>query len=228
MMTDSTTGAQPPPVGTLSLSVTSSGPVELEVDRGALTFCEVELSSQTVDKDDKEHGQRIGMAEFWILEFSRCRADGISLLEALDAESADTEMFCPLVDHRGWSAELVDFLGRAPGPDLVIADRTTIEPMWRNHGLSLLLASVALRAVGRGRGLASMVPSPNELVAVNAPDGEVASEKVRLRQLWARLGYVEFRNDIHLLPLSSASLDRRAVEFVRRYEARSPALDPDA
>jgi GNAT superfamily N-acetyltransferase len=181
-----------------------------------------------VDDDGQERVDALGTAEFWLLDFDQCRRDEISPREALDAECADTARFCDLVDDDGWSRDLIDFLGRIPGPDLVIADRTTINPEWRGHGLSLIMASVALREVGRGRGLAAMVPSPTELVAGDASNKEIDRESGRLRALWDRLGYVEFENDVHVLKLTKTSLERRAARFVAEYRARADVADSHA
>lgn len=95
-----------------------------------------------------------------------------------------------------WSKEFEQALAHPVG-DLLIMDRVVLEPDWRGFGLGPVLAASAIRRLSNDCVAVVCEPGSADGRELTDADHEVARRK--LAEVWARCGFVPFRDGIHVL-----------------------------
>jgi hypothetical protein len=105
----------------------------------------------------------VGTADIGIVNVGAALAARHHPIELLDEWSQDlVNIGEAIFDRDGeYSEELRDWLEGSPLiGDLLIADRITLDPRFRGHGLGPLIAGLAIASLGRGCALAACIPAP--------------------------------------------------------------------
>lgn len=174
------------------------------------------------------HPTTLATAECFTIFTSKL--DGWDLHEVLDAVSADVANYAQLLDEEVVDPD-DDGVAAWEANGILIADRVTVDPRFRGHGLGPLLLAETLSELGAGCDIAVCTPAPFELESGVEPtggapvvvDAAAAAAWNRRHQelcvLWARLGFRKYRDtDIFTLrpfapEFESAVHDVRAAVF---------------
>ena len=98
--------------------------------------------------------------------------------------------------------------------DVLLCERTWIEPRYRGHKLGLLIKALSISALGRGCGIAVTYPAPFE---GNAEDVTRDRAIAALGAHWSELGFEHFKDGVWVLDLS-------AITFTQRMDALLSSL----
>lgn len=164
--------------------------------------CRLDYESEAL-----EHGVTLATAELWTIS-----PDVSDPVVALDAVSQDLANFVIFYGDDGYLHPDLEIEALSEG--MVVADRVLVEPRYRGYGLGPLLLAEALSILGVGYGIAVCEPAPFELAAdpaVRAP------ELRRLRALWSRFGFQEWKQGLYYLDLSSMGLIETRDELHKRF-----------
>ena len=95
--------------------------------------------------------------------------------------------------------------------DVLLCDRTWIEPQYRGHKLGLLIKAMSISALGRGCGIAVTYPAPFE---GDYDDGGRDRAIAALGGHWAELGFEHFQSGVWVLDLSAMTFQERMGELL--------------
>lgn len=200
-----------PGLGEMAISITHNS--RRPLGTGDPADVSTSWHSTLVAFDDDERDHLLAVAETHIIHADRL--DGWSLLDVLDEISADVASYLDLFDQDG---QLVAGISDNFAGSLIVADRVSVDPQYRGHGLGPLLLAEALVELGQGCQLAVCTPAPfeeptgyddiNGTALVDAGAAERwEHRRDELRLLWSRLGFERFEDtDIYTLDLVEPAL----------------------
>ncbi|MCJ0907328.1 hypothetical protein [Rhodococcus sp. ARC_M6] len=143
---------------------------------------------------------------------------GVDLAGELDAISADTAVFIPLVDGDRLTddVELEGF-----GSRLVLINRVSLEPAWRGcGGVGRYLTGVAIRHLDHGAACVALHASPFELrdryPGEDVPADEWEAGAAALGALWQTLGFRRHTGHLFVLDPAEVTLDHAVAGFKTR------------
>ena len=153
-----------PELGSVSLTITHSMQRLLgDDDPSAIP---AHWSSTLEARDDEFRPTTLATAESFIVNTSRLA--GWDLLEVLDAVSADVADYSRLLEEDDGDPDDEEVAAwKATG--IMIADRVTVDPRFRGHGLGPLLLAETLFELGAACDLAVCTPAPFELETGTEP-----------------------------------------------------------
>lgn len=155
------------------------------------------------------------------VDFERLQKAGVPLVEALDAYSEDFVEFCSMADGYRITDELQDRLMAYVG-GMVIADRVSVPDAFRGRKYGLLLMSLVLQELGRGR-LAVAMPA-----AFEVPPGSPGRQEADRRnaRMWETFGFERYRGDAYFLNTALTTLEDNVARFKLAVEAAEPIRIP--
>lgn len=151
----------------------------------------------------------VGWARVTIAE----RGHGANLYEVFDSIDGDHEtvaaaLFNPIDGEL--SEELEDRYPLILG-DVLLCERTWIQPRYRGHKLGLLIKAMSISALGRGCGIAVTYPAPFE---GDYEDAERDRAIAALGAHWAALGFEHFKSGVWVLDLSTITFQERTDDLL--------------
>jgi len=171
-----------------------------------------------VEDDDGHPGDHVADIAIVVVEPDRTR-DPISLL---DGEDGDLGLVAETIFDIG-SGDLdpdFDDLLEAAGSQILVLNRVELTAAWRGFGLGALLAGSALRELSAGARAAVCYPAPIGGDAEEQTDPFSRRRAVAsLERVWAGLGFVPFRNGIHVLDLGLVTLEESLAKLRAQAEA---------
>jgi GNAT superfamily N-acetyltransferase len=125
-----------------------------------------------------------------------------NIYDALDARSADYEVFCPMFEGPGspeLAAELQEELA-AYSSQVVLVDRAWLAPAWRGHGIGRLLTARLLGWVCPDPMVVALMPSPIALDEKQQEDEAAFSQEMaKVRRTWKSVGFRPFGKYIMIM-----------------------------
>ena len=165
-----------------------------------------------VQDDDGHPGDHVAEIDVAVVEPDRTR-DPISLL---DGEDGDLGLVAETILDLS-SGDLdpdFDALLEAAGSQILVLNRVELTAPWRGFGLGALLAGTALRELSGGARAAVCYPAPIDDAAEDQADPCSRRRAVAsLERVWAGLGFVPFRNGIHVLDLGLVTLEESLAKL---------------
>ncbi len=165
---------------------------------------------------DGEIAELVGTADIGIVNVGAALAARHHPIELLDEWSQDlVNIGEAIFDRDGeYSEELRDWLEGSPLiGDLLIADRITLDPRFRGHGLGPLIAGLAIASLGRGCALAACIPAPIE----GDLEGPARDRAVTaLQRTWASMGFEQYRGNVWLLDMESQPYEDMVSSLLKR------------
>lgn len=140
---------------------------------------------------------------------------GVDLADELDAISADTAVFIPLVD----GDSLTDDVERQGfGSRLVLINHVSLEPAWRGRGgVGRYLTGMAIRHIDHDAACVALHASPFELRNSygdeDVPPDECEAGAAALGELWQTLGFRRHTGHLFVLDPAEITLDHAVAEF---------------
>lgn len=148
--------------------------------------------------------------------------EGRDLAGELDALSADTEVFVPLVHGDDISQLVVDELDLAPlGDRLVLINHVRLAPELRGRGgIGRYLTGLAIRELKGGAALVALHASPFELRQEyddgNVPEDIWEARAEALGPVWESLGFQRLDGHLYVLDPTMAAMDDAITAFHAR------------
>ncbi|MDQ6798431.1 MAG: hypothetical protein M3011_10530, partial [Actinomycetota bacterium] len=174
-----------------------------------------------VDHGVDDTALEVATADLVRVDLDRVADAGASAYDLLDEQTADLEAIaCHVFDPRTGQlhTELIDAVGSAPHPGIVILDQVWVAPAYRGHAIGPLVAALALETLGTGCALALCFPSPFENRPVTGP--ELAAAIVHLGRVWAKVGFEPYRDTgVHYLGLDTTRLSDALGRLSRTRQA---------
>ncbi|HLR94907.1 MAG TPA: hypothetical protein VK053_10300 [Jiangellaceae bacterium] len=174
---------------------------------------------ETHDQED----ERIEV--FWMDGWSFRLGAGSYLAGELDALSADTAVFVPLVDGDDLSQRVVDDLDLAPlGDRLLLINHVRLDPSLRGRGgIGRYLTGLAIRELDQSAALVALHASPFEL-RQQFEDGDVPDDvweagAQALAPVWESLGFQRLGGHLFALDPATTVLDRAMTALRARLSA---------
>jgi hypothetical protein len=165
---------------------------------------------------DGEIAEQVGTADIGIVNVGAALAAGHHPIDLLDEWSQDlVNIGEAIFDRDGeYSEELRDWLQGLPLiGDLLIADRITLDPRFRGHGLGPLIAGLAIASLGRGCALAACIPAPIE----GDLEGPARDRAVKaLQRTWASIGFEQYQDNVWLLDMESQPYEDMVTGLLKR------------
>lgn len=143
--------------------------------------------------------------------------------EAMDAHSGDVARIGESVLDVAtgqWSADFEKALAHPVG-DLLVMDRVVLEPDWRGFGLGPALAASAIRRLSND--CVAVVCEPGSADGREMTETEHAAARRKLAAVWARCGFVPFRDGIHFLDCHLQRPQDLLVERLEEFTALGAA-----
>jgi len=172
-----------------------------------------------VETDD-DQGRPTGV--FWMGGWTFRLGAGHYLAGELDALSADTAVFIPLVEGDDVSQRLVDELDLVPlGDGLVLINHVRLDPEMRGRG-GIAATSPAWRSANcpQARRSWRSTPPPFELRQEfddgNVPDDVWEAGAEALGPVWESLGFDRFEGHLYVLDPTRTALDDAMTALRRR------------
>ncbi len=128
------------------------------------------------------------------------------LYEVLDSIDGDHETIGATIfdASTGKLAPALEEMLMLPVGDILICDRTWIDPQYRGHDLGLVIKAMTIQVLGRGCAFAVAYPAPFEGELTGAAR-EHAIE--RLGAHWSRVGFKHFQDGVWILDLAARTFD---------------------
>ena len=124
-----------------------------------------------------------------------------NIYDALDARSADYEVFSPMFEGPGspeLAAELQEELA-AYNSQVVLVDRVWLAPAWRGHGVGRLLTARLLGWVCPDP-MVALMPSPIALDEKQQEDEATFNQEMaKVRRTWKSVGFRPYGKDIMIM-----------------------------
>lgn len=171
----------------------------------------------TLDKTVTDTGLKLTILRACglLVDLSRVK----NVYDALDARSADYEVFCSLFEGPR-KPELVEELQEELatfGPAVVLVDRVRLAPAWRGHGgVGRLLTARLLRWVCTEPRVVALMPSPIALDDKQQEDKAVFDQEMtKVRRTWESLGFKPFGKDILIMDPAMVYHDEAVKKLAR-------------
>jgi GNAT superfamily N-acetyltransferase len=149
-----------------------------------------------------------------LVDLSRVR----NIYDALDARSADYEVFSPMFEGPG-SPELAGELQEelaSYSSQVVLVDRVWLAPAWRGHGVGRLLTARLLGWVCPDPMVVALMPSPIALDEEQQEDEEAFNQEMaKVRRTWKSVGFRPFGKDIMVMDPAMADHGEAADKLAR-------------
>ena len=175
--------------------------------------------SEWDDETDTSTQHPLGTLDVVVIDCDRALNDGVSGFDLLDVESGDratigAEVFD--IESVGLRESVEDALDDNFGSQLIVLDRVRVEPQFRGHNLGPILAGLVLDTLRIGsNAFSACYPAPFE----GDLKGDARNRAIdSLTRTWAKLGFQELRNGVHVL-----DLNRLDEALVRLGVASEPA-----
>jgi hypothetical protein len=180
----------------------------------ALDHWDVEVLAEPLDEND-EPTEEISVGWASVTIFSRYSSvNGFEAFDAIDGDyyTVGAVLFDPRTGDlaKGLEAKYSGVMG-----DILLCERTWIDPKYRGHDVGLLVKAMSLSALGRGCGIAVTYPAPFE------GEHSDAGRKQAIKALgahWGRLGFQHFKKGVWVLDLSLITFEERRAELLGKLE----------
>jgi GNAT superfamily N-acetyltransferase len=150
-----------------------------------------------------------------LVDLSRVR----NVYDALDARSADYEVFSPMFEGPGspeLAGELQDELA-SYSSQVVLVDRVWLAPAWRGHGAGRLLTGRLLGWVCPDPVVVALMPSPIALDEKQQDDEAAFSQEMaKVRRTWKSVGFRPFGKDIMIMDPAMAHHEEAVNKLARK------------
>jgi hypothetical protein len=173
-----------------------------------------------VSADIDDGGPHVGDMDITLVDTYET-SDPFALLDGQDAELGHVAgvLFDP---GDGQLDPELDEQLESIGSRILILHSVSLVPEWRGFGLGALLAGTAIRKLSGGARAAVCYPAPLSELTEAGPDdqGDADWDKAvaALQQVWASLGFENFRDGVHVLDLSQVTLDEKLGQLRNKAE----------
>jgi hypothetical protein len=148
------------------------------------------------------------------VDLSRVR----NIYDALDARSADYEVFSPMFEGPG-SPELAGELQEelaSYSSQVVLVDRVWLASAWRGHSVGRLLTARLLGWVCPDPMVVALMPSPIALDDEEEDEAAFNQEMAKVRRTWKSIGFRPFGKDIMVMDPAMADHDEAVHKLAHK------------